>query len=43
MTLHEGPSVWGIPVLTLLGFFGYIIAFFTTLWIILGIWRSSKQ
>jgi len=43
MTVNEGPSVWGIPVLTVLGFLGYIVAFFNSLWILMGIWRSGKQ
>src|SRR5262245_11671994 len=43
MTVHEGPSVLGIPILTLLGFAGYVVAFFNSLWIIFGIWRSSKE
>jgi len=43
MTVHEGPSVLGIPVLTLLGFAGYVVAFFNSLWIIFGIWRSRKN
>jgi len=42
MTVHEGPSVWGMPVLTILGTAGYIVAFFNSIWIILGIWRSGK-
>jgi ubiquinone biosynthesis protein len=43
MTVHEGPSVWGIPVLTVLGFLGYAVAFVNSVWIILGIWRSGKS
>jgi ubiquinone biosynthesis protein len=43
MTVHEGPSVLGIPVLTMLGLAGYIVAFFNSIWIILGIWRSGKE
>jgi len=43
MTVHEGPSIWGIPVLTVLGFLGYIVAFFNSLWVIMGIWRSGKE
>ena len=43
MTVHEGPSVLGIPVLTMLGLTGYVVAFFNSLWIIFGIWRSSKH
>ena len=43
MTVHEGPSVLGIPVLTMLGLAGYVVAFFNSIWIILGIWRSGKS
>jgi ubiquinone biosynthesis protein len=43
MTVQEGPSVWGIPVLTVLGFLGYLVAFFNSLWVIIGIWRSGKN
>jgi ubiquinone biosynthesis protein len=42
MTVHEGPSVLGLPVLTILGFAGYLVAFVNSVWIILGIWRSGK-
>lgn len=43
MTVREGPTLFGIPVLPVLGFIGYIIAFFNSLWIIYGIWRSGKE
>jgi ubiquinone biosynthesis protein len=43
MTVNEGPSVLGIPVLTLLGFAGYVVAFFNSIWILFGIWRSRKN
>ena len=42
MTVHEGPTLLGIPVLTMLGLAGYVVAFFNSVWIILGIWRSGK-
>ena len=42
MTVHGGPAVFGVPVLTALGLVGYMIAFFNSLWIIFGIWRSGK-
>jgi ubiquinone biosynthesis protein len=42
MTVGGGPALFGIPVLTLLGLFGYLIAFFNSLWIILAIWRSDR-
>ncbi len=43
MTVTEGPTLFGMPVLPVLGFIGYIIAFFNSLWIIYGIWRSGKE
>jgi ubiquinone biosynthesis protein len=43
MNVHEGPAVFGIPVLTLLGFMGYLAAFVNSVWVILGIWRSGKE
>jgi ubiquinone biosynthesis protein len=42
MTVQGGPTLLGIPVLTLLGLAGYAVAFFNSIWIIVGIWRSGK-
>jgi len=42
MAVGGGPTLFGIPVLTLLGLFGYLIAFFNSLWIIFAIWRSDR-
>ena len=42
MTVQGGPQVFGMPVLTILGFLGYVVAFFNSLWVIVGIWRSGK-
>src|SRR5262249_24356731 len=42
MAVGGGPPLFGTPVLTLLGIFGYLIAFFNSLWIILAIWRSDR-
>ena len=42
MSVGGGPTLFGIPVLTLLGLFGYLIAFFNSLWIIRAIWRSDR-
>jgi ubiquinone biosynthesis protein len=42
MTVGGRPTLFGVPVLTLLGLLGYIIAFFNSLWIILAIWRSDR-
>jgi ubiquinone biosynthesis protein len=43
MTVHDGPSVWGIPLLPALGLLGYILAFLNSLWIVYGIWRSGRE
>jgi len=43
MNVPEGPSVFGIPVLTVIGFAGYTVAFLNSAWIIFGIWRESKR
>jgi ubiquinone biosynthesis protein len=42
MTVGGGPTLFGVPVLTLVGLVGYLIAFFNSLWIILAIWRSDR-
>jgi ubiquinone biosynthesis protein len=42
MTVQEGPQVLGMPLLTVLGLLGYLVAFFNSLWVIIGIWRSGK-
>jgi ubiquinone biosynthesis protein len=42
MTVQGGPSVLGIPLLTVLGLSGYLVAFGNSVWIIFGIWRSGK-
>jgi ubiquinone biosynthesis protein len=43
MTVPEGPSVLGIPLLTAFGVVGYVVAFMNSLWIIFGMWRSGKD
>ena len=43
MTVHDGPSVLGIPLLPALGLLGYILAFLNSLWIVYGIWRSGRE
>jgi ubiquinone biosynthesis protein len=42
MTVGGGPTLFGIPVLTLFGLVGYLIAFVNSLWIIFAIWRSDR-
>jgi ubiquinone biosynthesis protein len=43
MTVPEGPVLFGMPVLTILGFVGYVVAFLNSVWIIYGIWRSGRE
>ncbi|MCU0973726.1 MAG: AarF/UbiB family protein [Burkholderiales bacterium] len=43
MNVPDGPVVLGIPVLTAVGFMGYVTAFINSVWVILGIWRSGKE
>lgn len=42
MTVQGGPRVFDVPLYTVLGLGGYLIAFCTSVWIVFGIWRSSK-
>jgi len=43
MTVEGGPKVLGVPVLTALGFLGYLVAFLNSVWILYGMWRSGKE
>jgi ubiquinone biosynthesis protein len=43
LTVPEGPSLLGIPVLPALGLLGYVLAFLNSAWIIYGIWRSGRE
>jgi ubiquinone biosynthesis protein len=43
LTVRDGPSIWGIPVLPVLGLLGYILAVINSLWIVYGIWRSGRE
>ena len=43
MSVQEGPQLLGMPVLTILGFAGYVVAFINSRWVIIGIWRSGKS
>ncbi|HEY8249058.1 MAG TPA: AarF/UbiB family protein [Burkholderiales bacterium] len=42
-TVHDGPTLWGIPVLPAIGLLGYVLAFLNSLWIVYGIWRSGRE
>ena len=43
MTVSGGPTVFGIPLLVVIGFAGYAVAFVNSIWVIYGIWRQSKR
>ncbi|MCG6876239.1 MAG: phosphotransferase [Betaproteobacteria bacterium] len=43
MTVTSGPQFYGVPVFTVLGFLGYLLAFFNSVWIIVSIWRSRRD
>jgi len=43
MTVTSGPQVFGIPVFTVLGLSGYLMAFLNSIWIIVSIWRSHHR
>ena len=40
MTVTSGPQVFGIPVFTVLGGIGYLLAFVNSVWVVVSIWRS---
>jgi ubiquinone biosynthesis protein len=35
--------VFGLRLFTVLGLFGYLLAFINSLWIIVSIWRSGRE
>jgi ubiquinone biosynthesis protein len=43
MTVAKGPTLFGVPLLTYFGLLGCLIAFVTSLWIIVSIWRSGRR
>lgn len=42
MTVTSGPQLFGIPIFTVLGSFGFLMAFVNSVWIIASIWRSHR-
>jgi ubiquinone biosynthesis protein len=40
MTIQAGPKIFGMPIL---GFLGFLIAVFNSIWIVFSIWRSGKE
>jgi ubiquinone biosynthesis protein len=43
MTVTSGPQVLGVPVFTVLGLLGYLLAFVNSVWIVVSIWRSGRD
>jgi len=43
MTVTSGPQVFGVPLFTVLGSLGYLLAFVNSVWIVLSIWRSRSN
>jgi len=42
MTVQGGPKIFDMPLYTMLGLGGYLLAFCNSVWIIFGIWRAKK-
>ena len=42
MTVTSGPKLFGIPIFTVLGSLGFLMAFVNSVWVIVAIWRSSR-
>ena len=43
LTVQDGPTFLGVPVLPALGLLGYVLAVLNSLWIVYGIWRSGRE
>jgi ubiquinone biosynthesis protein len=43
MTVTSGPQVFDVPVFTVLGLLGYLLAFVNSVWIVVSIWRSGRD
>jgi ubiquinone biosynthesis protein len=43
MTVDTGPQIFGMPVFTVLGSLGYLMAFVNSVWVIFSIWRSRSE
>ena len=42
MTVTSGPRLFGIPLFTVLGALGFLMAFVNSVWIIVSIWRANR-
>jgi ubiquinone biosynthesis protein len=43
MTVTSGPQLFGIPIFTVLGAFGFLLAFVNSVWVVVSIWRSRSD
>ena len=43
MTVQSGPKLFGMPLSTVLGLLGYLIAFVNSVWIVVSIWRATRD
>jgi ubiquinone biosynthesis protein len=43
MTVTTGPQVLGMPIFTVLGLLGYLLAFVNSVWVIFSIWRGRRD
>ena len=43
MTVTSGPRLFGMPLFTVIGLLGYLLAFLNSVWIIVSIWRSRRD
>ena len=43
LNVPNGPVIFGIDVLAAIGLAGYVAAFFNSLWVIYGIWRTRQK
>jgi ubiquinone biosynthesis protein len=43
LTVRDGPTFLGVPVLPAIGLLGYVLAVLNSLWIVYGIWRSGRE
>ncbi len=39
----HSPQLFGVSLLTVIGFAGYIMAFVNSVWIVIGIWREGRR
>lgn len=42
MTVTSGPQLFGVPIFSVLGSLGFLMAFINSVWVIFSIWRSRR-